>query len=273
MLKITSLPTITTGQVFLARLSGKGLAHHLSFAQHRHPIAYVHDLVQLMADDDHHMAGASHLAQGPEEVLGLLGGEHGGGFVQNQQIGIIDERLEDFHPLLFTGRQLPHLTIRIDVEAEFFRKGANAPRHPAVGKPEGRIHVSQGDVFCNRMVLHQHKMLMHHTDAPSNGIHRGGDFHRLAIDADLPAVRLVQPVQDVHEGGLPGTVLPQQAEDLTARDLQVDLAVGRVAVKGLADVHHLECFDFPHRSPGRNRRAASERKTKGSTPRRAPLCL
>ena len=41
---------------------------------------------------------------------------------------------------------------------------------------------------------------------------------RLAVDEHLALVGRVQAVQDVHEGGLAGTVLAEQAVDLTGFD-------------------------------------------------------
>ena len=44
--------------------------------------------------------------------------------------------------------------------------------------------------------------------------------HRLAVDQDLALVGLVEPVEDVHQGGLAGAVLAEQRVDLARLDVR-----------------------------------------------------
>ena len=50
-----------------------------------------------------------------EELIFLVGGEDGGWFVEDQQLGVAIEQLENFNPLLHSDRQVLHLSIRINV--------------------------------------------------------------------------------------------------------------------------------------------------------------
>ena len=61
---------------------------------------------------------------------------------------------------------------------------------------------------------HEHEVLVHHADAARDGIVGGVDIHLFPADQDLAFIRLIQAVEDVHQGGLAGAVFPQQGMDL-----------------------------------------------------------
>ena len=67
---------------------------------------------------------------------------------------------------------------------------------------------------------------------------REGD--RLAVDADLAGVRLVEAVEDVHQGRLAGAVLAEEGVNLAALHLEGDAVVRDHAGELLADVPHRE---------------------------------
>ena len=58
--------------------------------------------------------------------------------------------------------------------------------------------------------------------------------------ADLALIRLHQPVQDVHQRGLAGPVLAEQAADLAGGDPEVDVVVGHEAAEALRDAAQLK---------------------------------
>ena len=91
-------------------------------------------------------------------------------------------------------------------------------------------------------------MLVHHADAPPDGVAGVGEAHRLAVETDLARVGVHQAEQDVHERGLAGAVLPQQAVDLTRLEGEVHAVVSDERPERLGDADQLE----PHgasRSP------------------------
>ena len=110
------------GQLGLAGAGRRFRADHPAVPQHGNPIADVKDLVQFVRDEDQGMALAGHLAQSEEELVDLLGCEHGGRLVQDQQGRAAVEGLHDFDPLLFADRQLPDGHFRIDLQAVDFRQ-------------------------------------------------------------------------------------------------------------------------------------------------------
>jgi hypothetical protein len=61
-----------------------------------------------------------------------------------------------------------------------------------------------------------------------------------AGDEDLALVGLRQPVQDVHQRGLPRSVLPEQGVDLPRDHREADLVVGYERAEPLGDAPELK---------------------------------
>src|SRR5205823_6309027 len=66
---------------------------------------------------------------------------------------------------------------------------------------------------------------------------KGGQF---AVDQDLAAVRLDDPVQDVHQRALAGAVLADECVDLALADLEIDAIVREHAGKLFRHALHLD---------------------------------
>jgi hypothetical protein len=70
---------------------------------------------------------------------------------------------------------------------------------------------------------------------PAADAARPGEGARLTIDQDLALVGLGEPVEHVHQRGLPRPVLPEQCVDLAGLDGEVDPGVGRHRTEPLGD--------------------------------------
>ena len=172
----------------------------------------------------------------------LLRRQHRRRLVEHEDVGVAVERLQDLDPLLLPHRDVLDARLRVDGETEPL---GDVP-HPVVGLAdvEERAAVrrlgGEHDVLRHRHHRDQHEVLMHHPDA---GVDRGlrrAELDRLARDHDLALVRVVEPVEDVHQGRLAGTVLAEQRVDLALAQVEVDVVVGHGARKALGDVAHLE---------------------------------
>ncbi len=97
-------------------------------------------------------------------------------------------------------------------------------------------------------------MLVDHADAKPDGVAGAGDLCLCAVDEDLAGVGVNEPVQDVHQRALAGSVLPHQRVDLAGAYRQVDVIVGDHPGPGLGDAAHVdrELFRLPcaHSVPG-----------------------
>ena len=74
----------------------------------------------------------------------------------------------------------------------------------------------------------------------SIAVARRVDPQRLAVHADLALVRVVEPVEDVHERRLAGAVLAEERVHLALRELEVDVVVRDDAREPLRDAAELE---------------------------------
>ena len=121
------------GQHAFVDLAGVLQAHQLAGAHHAHAVGDRHDLVELVGDDDDRHALVAHDApDDPEQLVGLLGGQHGGGLVQNQHVRAPVQGLENLHALLQAHAQGIDLGGGVDLQAELLRELA----HRVVGGPE-----------------------------------------------------------------------------------------------------------------------------------------
>jgi hypothetical protein len=66
------------------------------------------------------------------------------------------------------------------------------------------------------------------------------EVHFLPVDQDRALVRSVEPEEGVHQGGLPSTVLSEEAVDLARLDDQVDRVVRREGAEPLGDSLQLQ---------------------------------
>ena len=69
-------------------------------------------------------------------------------------------------------------------------------------------------------------MLVHHADPRVDRLPRRVDPQRLAIQPKLALVRVVEPVEDVHQRGLAGAVLAEQGVHFALAQVEVDTVVG-----------------------------------------------
>lgn len=72
------------GQLPLRHLTGLRQAHQLALTHDAHPVGDGHDFIELVGDEnDGHVLLPDHGPEDFKQFVGLLGGEDGGGFVQN----------------------------------------------------------------------------------------------------------------------------------------------------------------------------------------------
>ena len=71
-----------------------------------------------MGDEDDRFAFGDKSANDREQAFDLLGSEHRGGFVQDQQARSSIKRLEDLHPLLKADGKLGDALSRVDLKPE-----------------------------------------------------------------------------------------------------------------------------------------------------------
>ena len=207
-----------------------------------------------MADEDDAVPFLGETPKDGEDLLGLLGCQHGGWLVEHEDPGIAIEGLEDLDPLLPADGQRSNLCLRVDLEPEPLAELDDpAVRLLAVeeDRPGHRLLAEQ-DVLGNREDGDEHEVLMDHVDPARDCVRRAGDRRLPAVEQDYSLVRSGKAVEDIHQRRLAGAVLAEQRVDLAWPDLEVDVIVGDDARVALRDAAHLE-RGRDHRRFGRRR--------------------
>ena len=179
------------------RGGGLGGADDTAAADDGDGVGDLADLAQLVGDEDDGGARGLELAHDGDELVGLLRGEHGGGLVEDEDLGVSGQGLDDLHALLDTHGQVLNEGVGVDVEAEAAGDlgdlgrggtGADDPQRP------DRL-VTQGDGLGHGEDGHEHEVLVDHADACGHGVARTGEGDGLVVDEDLSGVGLVEAVE------------------------------------------------------------------------------
>ena len=172
--------------------------------------------------------------------------------IQDQDRRVGQERPRQRHALALAAGQLhPALPDQRRIAArkpddEVVRVGQ--PGRPLdLGLRRGRIGI--GDVLRQRTV-EQHRFLRHDGDLPAQaGLRDQGDV--LAVDRDAPVGDVVQPLDQLDEGGLAGTGVADQPDPLAGADGQRQAVIQRRGVAGVAEGDGLEVDAGRRRRPVR----------------------
>ncbi len=207
-------------------VQGDGVAHHhireslgiclagphgadvLALAKDRHLVGKGHDLMELVGNDDNGFSVGLHGPEDIEELVRLLGGEDGGGLVQNQNAGSPVEDLDDFHRLFLGDGHVVDFLAGVDVEAVLFADGPDLLL--------GGLHVqpalflqAQDDVLRGGEHIYQLVVLVNHADAVGKSVLGGADGDGFAVYEDLALVGEVDAGEHVHQRGFAAAVLSQ----------------------------------------------------------------
>jgi hypothetical protein len=189
-----------------AQLGDAAVAHQC------HPVGHDHGLLRVVGDDQ---AGHAHAAQDGGELELHLGAqlavEGAHGLVEQQQLRRARKAPGQRHALLLATGQLVRAAVAVvghADEAEQLGHPGRAPRPVPASLAEAEAHVLR-----HRQVREQRVGLEHQVDRPA--VRRlGGDV--AAVDADAPAVGLLEAGQDPQQRRLAAARRPQQREDLAA---------------------------------------------------------
>ena len=88
----------------------------LPASKHRDAVGHGLDLVQLVRDEDDRAAVGRHRTDRLEERVGLVRRQHGGRLVEDEDAGVLVERLQDLDALLLADRELPDTRTWVDGE-------------------------------------------------------------------------------------------------------------------------------------------------------------
>ena len=186
------------------------------------------------------LAVGLHVAQHGEELVGLLGGEHGGGLVQNEHIRAPVEHLDNLKGLLLGDGHVVDLLVWIHDEAVLVADLPHFGGHSLAVEHHAALFQAEGDVLCRGEHIHQFEVLMDHADVQVDGVLGRGDADLFAVYKDLALVREVDAGEHIHQCGLAAAVFAQQRQDLAGIYLQIHFVVGPGLAEGLGNALHLD---------------------------------
>ncbi len=216
--------------------AGQTLGHQFAAAQYADAAARRQHLVKLVRNENDRQSGGHEFFQRGEQRVRFLRRQHRRGLVENEDFGAAVKRLENFDTLAFANRQRGDRRIRIDRQPESLPQFANAGCRLAAVRRQGEQRFgSQHDVVEDTEIVGKGEMLVHHADACGNGCPRLARRERFPLDFDRPLIGDIVAEQDVHQRGLTGAVLTQEADDFAARQCEGDRVVGDQRAEALAN--------------------------------------
>ena len=162
------------------------LAGNASVTHHDDTVRREHHLVELVSDEHDGQPIVHERPQHLEKLAHLLGCEHRGWLVEDEDAGAAVEGLEDLDALLHAHREIRDAGIRVDLEAVSLGDLANPlARFREVDDPEPSGLLTEHDVLGHGEGLHEHEVLVHHADPEGDGVARRADADSLSVDEHL----------------------------------------------------------------------------------------
>ena len=173
-----------------------------------------------------------------EQFVDLVGHQHGGRLVEDQDVGAAVENLDDLHPLAFTDTELgyDHLSTSIgaDLLHDLGDAAASGGEIDAATAPAGLG--TEDDVLEHGEVVGQLEVLMDHADTGADRVGWCPEGDLGTVDRDRALLGLVHAVEHLHEGRLTRPVLANDRVDGASPDREVDVVVGENAWEAFLDV-------------------------------------
>ena len=170
------------------------------------------------------------------EQLDLVVGEGRGRLVHLDDPGVEADRLGDLDDLLLGDRERADPLAGPDAgDAEPGEQLLGVALHPAVSTEAAAAGLAaEVDVLGDRALGQQVELLEDRRDAGAAAPAAGGRTRPASPAISIvPGVGLVDAGEDLHQRGLAGAVLADQAEHLAGAELEVDVVENRVADEAL----------------------------------------
>ena len=173
-----------------------------------------------MRREDHEAAGAAHVAQQILDEDGIQRVEPGEGLVEDEDVGIVQERARDLHLLLHPFREL------VDAAPGGLRQAD--PIEPLLGAGPGRpagepLEHAEVDQDLPHLLLAVEAALLGQVADPV----AVGALERPAVQKDFSCVRDEDAHEESEKGGLPRPVGPEEPEDFAPAHLERDVVHGQ----------------------------------------------
>ena len=187
------------GKLLLGGLACVDGADVLALAQNAHAVGDLHDLVELMGDEENGLAFAGKLLHRGHQFLDLLRSQNCGRLIEDEDLVVAVEHLQNLNALLHADGDILDLRVKVDIQTVAFGDLLDLfARLLLLQKAALRRLRAEDDVVEHRENVHQLEMLVHHADAERGGVVRVLDGHDLAVLFDDALLRLIKAEENRH---------------------------------------------------------------------------
>src|SRR6056297_1584643 len=175
-------PNHQVGKVCFTGLGGFSLTDNFSSPQNIHAVGYRHYLFQFVGDDNNRNSRIAQPLDNLKQLINLLRGEHSGGFVQDEDIGLAVQCLQNFNTLLQTYRQRLHRRIGVYFQPVLLGHRFHLfPGLLVINGPELAGFSSQDNIFSDSKRIKEHEVLVDHPQAEIYRILRRVELNLLVV--------------------------------------------------------------------------------------------
>ena len=225
----------------LARLAGDD---DLAAAQDRDPVGDGEDVLEEVGDVDDADAAVAEVADDLQQALGLGFLQGRGRLVEDQDVGLVEQRAGDLDQLLLAEAQRGERAVEVDVEADRLEHRLGLAAHrPAVERDPGGERLAAEEEVLEDVEVGEERQLLGDDRDPLIGRLAGvAEGDPLAVELERPLIRGGAADDDLDQRRLAGAVGAEQGVHLTRVDLEID------AIEGLDTAIALgEFLDGVHR--------------------------
>ena len=179
--------------------------------------------MEFVADVQNTFALAGQLIEDHKKFLDRLWGQDRGGLIEDQQLGIVQQRANDLNPLHLTNTQTVNGSFGVNVKAVV---GSGLKNFLADFLQAQAFAQSQPNVLSHRQGVKEAEVLKDHADAQLSGFLGIFDQNGLTIEDDAARIGLDCTIDDFHQGGFARPIFPKNGMDLSLLDVQGHTIVG-----------------------------------------------
>ena len=151
--------------------------------------------------------------------------------------GLGGERPRDADPLPLAAGELAGQAVAMTRAVSWTRSSSSSTRAVILSEARAEQLRRDGDILGDAQMREQPAVLEDVADAAAQ-LHRIGRKHVLALDRDVAAVGVDQPVDEPEQGGLAGAGTADDGEELAFGDLKRHVVHGDDAFRAAVETLH-----------------------------------
>ena len=227
------------GQCLGVGVLHQSLGHHVAVPEDGVAVADLHDLTQLVADEDDAHPLLFQSAHHGKDPLNLRICQGGGGLVHDDDGGILHQSPGNLYNLLVAGIQIPDHGVGVQIQIHFLKQLPGFALHQSLVQQNPLLgQVGDEHILIDGQVVDEVQLLMDEADARIQRVHRSGKVHRFSVQRNGAAVSRKDAAQNVHQGRLSGAVFSQQRADLPRCQGEIHFPKHPVGTEGLVNFLH-----------------------------------